>query len=437
LGQITAQPTQGFWQLWNMNVGYLGIQFGWTLQMANTSAIYEYLGANPEQIPLLWLAAPMSGLITQPIIGYLSDRTRTRWGRRRPYFLGGAIISSIALVLMPNSSSLWMAALLLWMMDTAVNVSMQPYRAFIVDILPKKQIDRGFAMQGFFIGLGSVVAAIAPWVLSHVLGGVSNEAGSIPLTVKLSFYLGAIIFLVTVLWTVITTPEPDLGGENEPKPAIIDANLKLRVKKMVTSMVKLPYAIEQLALVQFFTWLGIFCIFLCFPAAIAHNIFGASEQSSPLYTMGIEWAGFCIAAYNLVCFLVSGILPKLSESIGRKFVHSLCLLSGGIAMVSLLFIRDRYLILLPTVVFGFAWASILSIPYAIVSDRVPSKQMGLYMGIFNIFVVIPQIVVSLGLGWVMVNYFDNNFLFAVVLGGVFLIIAALLAPSIDDSVTEV
>jgi maltose/moltooligosaccharide transporter len=429
LGQITAQPIQGFWQLWNMNIGYLGIQFGWTLQMANTSAIYEYLGANPEQIPLLWLAAPMSGLITQPIVGYLSDRTCTRLGRRRPYFLGGAIISSISLVLMPNSSSLWMAAILLWMMDTAVNVSMQPYRAFIVDLLPKKQLNEGFAMQGLFIGLGSVVAAIAPWVLSHILGGVTTEAGSIPLTVKLSFYLGAFIFLTTVVWTVITTPEPEIQPVEEDSEA-----LKLQVEQVLTSITKLPVAIEQLAAVQFFTWLGIFCVFLCFPAAIAHNIFGAIEQTSPLYTMGIEWAGFCIAIYNLVCFVVSGILPKLSDRIGRKLVHALCLICGGVAMISLLFIRDRYLILLPTIGFGIAWASILTIPYAIVSESVPSRQTGLYMGIFNIFVVIPQIVVSLGLGWVMVNYFDDNFLSAVVLGGVFLIVAALLVPLVDDSI---
>jgi maltose/moltooligosaccharide transporter len=333
---------------------------------------------------------------------------------------------------MPNSSSLWMAAILLWVMDTAVNVSMQPYRAFIVDILPKKQINEGFAMQGLFIGLGSVVAAIAPWVLSHVLGEVNNEVGSIPLTVKLSFYLGAIIFLVTVLWTVITTSEPEDLHRSEEKEV-----LKLQVKQILTSITKLPLAIEQLAAVQFFTWLGIFCIFLCFPTAIAHNIFGALEESSPLYTTGIEWAGFCIAAYNLVCFLVSGMLPKLSELIGRKFVHALCLFCGGIAMISLLFIHDRYLILLPTIVFGVAWASILTIPYAIVSDRVPSRQMGLYMGIFNIFVVIPQIFVSLGLGWLMVNYFDNNFLFAVVLGGAFLIVAALLVPLVDDSIAEI
>ncbi|GAB4532805.1 MAG: MFS transporter [Pleurocapsa sp.] len=424
----------GFWQLWNINFGCFGIQFGWTLQMTNTSAIYEYLGANLEQIPLLWLAAPVSGLIVQPIIGYLSDRTWTPWGRRRPYFLLGAIISSLALILMPNASSLWMAAGLLWILDTTINVSMQPFRAFVVDLLPETQITEGFAMQSFFIGLSSVLAAIAPWTISHFLNGSLNHNANIPLTVKLSYYFGAAIFLFTVVWTVVTTTEKEeITGENRPKKIPASKNMMARIWELSKN---LPNTMIQLAIVQFFTWLGVFCIFLYLPAAIAHNIFGASKSNWELYTAGIEWAGFCIATYNIACFLVSGALPKLGKVIGRKITHAVCLLLGGGAIASMLFIHNPYLVLLPMVGFGIAWASILSIPYAIVSDSIPKQNMGLYMGIFNIFVVIPQIIVALGLGWLMANFLNNNSLLPVVLGGLFLVIAATLVVIVEDPVNQ-
>lgn len=433
--EIPSEPQRiGFWQLWNINFGCFGIQFGWTLQMTNTSPIYEYLGANLEQIPLLWLAAPMSGLIVQPIIGYLSDRTWTPWGRRRPYFLLGAIISSLALILMPNASSLWMAAILLWVLDTTINVSMQPFRAFVVDLLPETQITEGFAMQSFFVGLSSVIAAIAPWTISHFLNSDLNHSASIPLTVKLSFYLGAAIFLFTTIWTVVTTSEEkEIIKENQPKRNIVSKNIVTRIWELSKN---LPRTMTQLAIVQFFTWLGIFCIFLYLPTAIAHNIFGASKSNWELYTAGIEWAGFCIATYNIACFLISGILPKLGKVIGRKITHAVCLLIGGSAITSLLFIHNPYLVLLPMAGFGIAWASILSIPYAIVSDSIPKQNTGLYMGIFNIFVVIPQIIVALCLGWFMANFLDNNSLLPVVLGGLFLVVAAILVFIVEEPVSQ-
>lgn len=436
------KPTLNFWQLWNMSFGFFGIQFGWTLQMANTSAIYEYLGANPEQIPVLWLAAPVSGLIAQPIIGYLSDRTWTSLGRRRPYFLVGAIFSSIALILMPNSSSLWMAAGLLWILDTSVNISMEPFRAFVADVLPVRQRTEGFAMQSLFIGLGAVVASLAPWLLNNLFGvnPTYSSDRTVPLTVKFSFYLGAAVFLLTVLWTVLTTKETPLpkaiAPENHPKVRLTFASLTNGMGEIFTLIKQMPATMRQLAGVQFFTWLGMFCVFLYFPTAIARHIFGAVVESSQLYTDGIEWAGFCIAVYNGVCFLVSPVIPRLAEATSRTIAHSLCLFCGGLSTISLLFISDRYLLLLPMVGFGIAWASILSIPYAILSESLPPKNMGLYMGIFNAFIVIPQIVAALGLGWVMVTFLGNNRLLAVVLGGFSLVLAALLVPGVDDPSDE-
>jgi maltose/moltooligosaccharide transporter len=437
--QKREKKALSFWQLWNMSLGFFGIQFGWTLQMANTSAIYEYLGAHVEEIPILWLAAPVSGLIAQPIIGYLSDRTWGFLGRRRPYFLVGAIISSIALILMPNSSTLWMAAGLLWVLDTSVNISMEPFRAFVTDLLPKKQQILGFSMQSFFIGSGAVIASMAPWLLNHFVG-IENSTNnhSIPPTVKLSFYVGSVIFLGTVIWTVVTTKEHPPANKTALKQNQVNGQEFLDGLQDIFSLIsKMPKTMKQLAWVQFFTWLGMFCIFLYFPPAVAHTIFGASDENSALYTNGIEWAGICIAVYNAVCVVFSLFLPKLTQISSRKITHSWCLLCGGLGIISLSFVRDPYLMLLSMACFGIAWASILSIPYAMLSHSLPAKNVGLYMGIFNAFIVIPQILASLGLGWVMINFLSGDRLLAVVLGGFSLVIAALLVKRVDENPGEV
>lgn len=428
------KPPLSFWGLWNMSFGFFGIQFGWTLQMANTSAIYEYLGASAEQLPLLWLAAPVSGLIAQPIIGYMSDRTWGRLGRRRPYFLVGAIIASIALVLMPNSSSLWMAAGLLWMLDTSINISMEPFRAFVADLLPERQRTDGFAMQAFFIGLGAVIASIFPWMLNNVFEvGRVTESSSIPLTVKLSFYLGAAVFLGTVLWTVITTKEyPPADLEAFKKRNAESQGIGNAFQELWQIVRKMPPTMRQLAWVQFFTWLGMFCVVLYLAPAIAHGIFGAVSERSSTYTDGIEWAGVCIGVYNAVCFLFSLVISPIADLTSRKWIYGFCLFCGGAGLVSMLVIRDQYLLLLPMVCFGIAWASMLAMPYAILSDALPVENTGVYMGIFNAFIVIPQIVASLGLGWVMYNLLGNDRLLAIVLGGVCLIVAAGLVARVDD-----
>jgi maltose/moltooligosaccharide transporter len=417
-----------------MSVGFFGIQFGWGLQMANTSAIFEHLGASPHQIPILWLAAPLTGLIVQPIIGNLSDNTWGPLGRRRPYFLIGAILSSIALILMPNSSSLWMAAGLLWLLDTSANISMEPFRAFVGDLLPPNQRTKGFAMQSLFIGLGSVVAALLPWVLTHTfqLGQLTGRE-EIPLTVKLSFYIGAAVFLGTVLWTVLTTeerPPKDMAAFRKQQDRRLGIGATLR--EISTAIRDMPLTMRQLAWVQGFSWLGMYCMFLYFPPAVAHNIFGAYNESSPMYAAGIEWAGVCIAVYNAVCFVVSLVLPRISAQLSRQTTHALCLALGAAGLISLQFVHDRYTLMFSMVGVGFAWASMLAMPYAMLVGALPDKKSGIYMGIFNFFIVLPEIAASLGLGWMMQHWLNDDRLLAVVLGGGFMLIGALVTLRVKE-----
>lgn len=428
----------GFWQLWNMSFGFLGIQFGWGLQMANTSAIFEHLGADAHQIPILWLAAPLTGLIIQPIIGNLSDNTWGPLGRRRPYFLAGAILSSIALVLMPNSSSLWMAAGLLWLLDTSANISMEPFRAFVGDLLPSDQRTKGFAMQSLFIGLGSVTAAALPWILTHLFGVITDTAEhQVPLTVKLSFYIGAAVFLSTVLWTVMTTEErPPKDMEAFQRQQERRLGVVATFREITTALKQMPATMRQLAWVQAFSWLGMYCMFLYFPPAVAHNVLGATDEASALYTEGIEWAGLCIAAYNAVCFGVSFLLPRVSALLNRRTTHALCLTCGGVGLMSLLWIRDRYTLLLAMVGVGIAWASMLSLPYAMLVGALPPKKSGIYMGIFNFFIVLPEIFASLVLGWVMVHWLGESRLLAVVLGGGSMIVAAVATQGVREAKPE-
>ena len=268
-----------FWQLWNMSFGFFGIQFGWGLQMANTSSIFEHLGARVHQLPLLWLAAPLTGLVVQPIIGYLSDHTWGPLGRRRPYFLGGAIAGSVALILMPNASSLWMAVGLLWILDTSANVSMTPFRSFVGDLLPEEQRTLGFTIQGVFHGLAGVIASALPWLLHHIFGVVESQENfhEIPIAVKLSFYIGALIFLGTVMWTVVTTDEPTPSEFEKRQPQKSKIQSRGMVVDIGIALREMPTTMRQLAWVQFFSWFGMFCLFLYFPPAIAHNIFGATS----------------------------------------------------------------------------------------------------------------------------------------------------------------
>ncbi len=427
-----TKPPLGFWQIWNMSFGFLGIQFGWGLQMANMSAIYEYLGARPDQIPMLWLAAPLTGLLVQPVIGSMSDRTWGRLGRRRPYFLTGAILSSLALILMPNSSALWMAAGLLWILDASINISMEPFRAFVADLLPESQRTRGFAMQSLFIGLGAVVASALPYLLTHF--GVRGSGGqAIPLNVRISFYVGSAAFFGAVLWTILTTkeyPPADLEAFRREKAA--KQGLLAGAREILDSIAEMPATMKQLALVQMATWLGLFCMWLYFPVAVARHVFGAPDETSPLYREGVEWAGVCFGVYSGVCFAFSFVLPAVARRLGRRATHAVCLLAGAAGLASVAIIEQPWLLLLSMAGVGIAWASILSMPYAILAGSLPPERTGTYMGIFNFFIVIPEILASLGFGWVMGHLLGNNRLSAVVAGGLFLALAAGLVFRVTD-----
>ena len=430
------KPRLSFPQLFNMSFGFLGIQFGWGLQLANMSAVYERLGAKPDEVPLLWLAAPVTGLVVQPIVGALSDRTWGPLGRRRPYFLTGAILASIALFFMPTSSALWMAASLLWILDASINISMEPFRAFVADKLNASQRTAGFVMQSFFIGVGATLANALPLLLSS-LGVEGSTPSGIPLTVKYSFQAGAVVFLAAVIWTVVTTtefPPEDPAAFDRAKRGY--GGLGPLFSEIATSIREMPATMRQLAIVQTFTWLGLFCMWLFFVPATARHVFGATDPQSDLYTRGIEWGGFAFAFYSITCFIVALLLPKLAEMTSRKTVHAGALISGAVGLLSVYVIHDRYLLILSMVGVGIAWASILSMPYAILSTALPPARMGVYMGVFNFFIVIPEIVASLFFGPLIRTAFGegnpNAPLYVVMIGGVCLLIAAACVALVRD-----
>ncbi|GLP95849.1 MFS transporter [Paraferrimonas sedimenticola] len=482
------KPNLSFWQIWNMCFGFLGIQFGFALQNANVSRIFQTLGADMETIPLLWIAGPVTGLLVQPIVGYFSDRTWTRMGRRRPYFLWGAVFTSASLVLMPNSSVLWMAAGMLWIMDAAINVSMQPFRAFVGDNLPKKQQPKGFAMQSFFIGVGSVVASMLPWILAHF--GVSNEAGpgEIPDTVRYAFYIGAVVLFVAVGWTVVSskeyTPEQleafDEQDAQERPPVVqrtaeaynkgawlwllpgligaigvylfdLDKQLyiltitlaifgviQLVVGKrraaakpsngfdtVMDDLFNMPQIMKQLAWVQFFSWFALFAMWIYTTAAVTEVHYGSTDTSSEAYNQGANWVGVLFAAYNGFAAAAAVVIPALVRQFGLRKAHLINLLLGAAGFMSFLVIDDPRYLLISMVGVGFAWASILSLPYAMLAGCLPANKMGVYMGIFNFFISIPQLLAATILGLIVKFAFDNQPIYALVVGAVSLVLAGI------------
>jgi maltose/moltooligosaccharide transporter len=431
---LSSKPKLSFWQIWNMSFGFFGIQFGWSLQMSNMSAIYEYLHAKPEDIPLLFLAAPLTGLIVQPIVGYFSDHTwHPIFGRRRPYFLVGAILSTIALIWMPNSSTLWMAAGLLWIMDTSINVSMEPFRAFVTDKLDESQRTSGFAMQSLMIGLGASIASALPWILRNWFGFNEQSAGTIPSSVKYSFYVGAGAFFISVLYTVLTSKEyPAVDIESRDKVKEEKKGFGGGVNEIIQAITHMPERMRKLALIQFFTWPGLFLMWFYYSPAVARNIFGAASESDALYTKGVEFAGLTLSFYNVVTFLFALILPMLANKVGRKFAHAICLLAGAFGLISVAFISNPNLLFASMTGVGIAWASILSMPYAMLSGCLPENKVGINMGIFNFFIVLPEIIASLFFGWIMSNLLNNDRLIAVMIGGVLMIVAALLCLRVKE-----
>jgi maltose/moltooligosaccharide transporter len=426
-----------FWQIWNMSFGFLGIQFGWGLQLANMSAIYTYLGADADRIPILWLAGPMTGLIVQPIIGSMSDRTWNRLGRRRPYFLVGAILSSIALFFMPDSTALWVAASLLWILDASINVSMEPFRAFVADKLNLDQRTVGFVMQSFFIGIGATLANGLPFIFRQ-LGVSGRTASGIPLTVQYSFKIGAAAFLLCVLWTVLTSKEyPPENLEEFRRRKAETRGIGKGLKEIISAIREMPQTMKQLAVVQIFTWLGLFCMWMFFGLMTSQHVFGATDPTSARFAEGGEWGGICFAVYSIVCFVVAFGLPKIAAATSRKTVHAIALTCGGVGLLSTYFIHDQYLLLVTMVGVGIAWASILAMPYAILSGVLPPARMGVYMGIFNFFIVIPEIVASLTFQPLVKQVFGNNPLYVVMLGGASLLVAATLVARVRDVTRDV
>ena len=423
------KPKLSFWQIWNMCFGFFGIQFGWSLQMGNMSAIYEFLGAKPDEIPGLWLAAPMTGLIIQPIVGYMSDRTWSKTlGRRRPYFLIGAILSSVLLFVLPNSSAVWMAAGALWILDSSINISMEPFRAFVADKLNEEQRSFGFAMQSMFIGLASFIAGYLPQLLAEWFH-VSREKGdgSIPQNIMMSFYIGGAVFFIAVMYTILST--------KEYPPADLSENEKLKeekkgfgagVREIISSIVNMPDQMKRLALVNFLTWPGLFLMWFYYSTGVAAQIFGGNpDTNSEVYTKGLEHANATSAILNLVTFIFAFTLPLWVKLIGKKWTHSSSLLIGGIGLIAVYYIKDPSYLFITMGMVGIAWSSILSMPYSMLAGCIPENKMGIYMGIFNFFIVLPEIIASLFFGKIMSSYLNNDRLLAVQIGGILLVSAAI------------
>jgi maltose/moltooligosaccharide transporter len=420
-----------------MSFGFLGIQFGWGLQIANMSPIYTYLNAEESSLPYLWLAGPVTGLLIQPIVGSMSDRTWNRLGRRRPYFLIGAIFASIALFFMPNSSAVWMAAGLLWILDASINITMEPFRAFVADKLPEEQRTTGFVMQAFFIGIGQTLANALPYILTAV-GVVGVMASGIPVSVEYSFKIGAVVFLLAVLVTVITTkeypPEDMEGVPADEARARRDTQRLPRDFHFHRADAADDEATRRRAVLHV---VRLSCMWQFFGLAVARHVFLAPDKTSPLFREGTEWGGVCFAIYNIVCFGIAFLLPWLARSIGRRTTHAAALVCGGLGLISVYFIGDRYLLWLAMAGVGVAWASVLSMPYVILSSAVPPARMGVYMGVFNLFIVIPQIVMSFLVPRIFNNVLGGDPVNVVVLGGISLLIAAATVVLVRDVTARV
>ncbi len=419
-----------------MSFGFFGIQFGFALQNANVSRIFQTLGAEIDQIGYLWIAAPLTGLIVQPIIGYMSDRTwHKRWGRRRPFFFVGAAFAAMALFVMPHSHVLWMAAVMLWILDASINISMEPFRAFVGDKLPPAQRTLGFATQTFFIGLGAVIASLLPYILTNYFQ-VSNVApkNQIPDSVKFSFYAGAAVLFLSVLWTIVTSDEyPPEDIEKWQEERRNSKGLLFAIADISRGVVSMPKTMKQLAVVQFFTWVGFYCMWLYTTAAIAENVYGTTDAASKPFQDAGDWVGVMFTSYNLVSFAAAFLLPVLARKISRIWTHLISLVLGGAGLIMLVFIKDHQLLLVPMILVGIAWASTLTIPYAILAGSLPAEKMGFYMGVFNFFIVIPQLIASLTVGPMIKHWFHDQAIYALVFGGVCMVLAGFCNFLVDDT----
>ncbi|RZK15236.1 MAG: MFS transporter, partial [Hymenobacter sp.] len=419
-----------------MSFGFLGIQFGFALQNGNMSRIFETMGAQEDKLAFLWIAAPTTGLLVQPIIGYLSDRTWSpRWGRRRPFFLIGAICASLALLVMPHVSALWMAAGMLWIMDSSINISMEPFRALVGDLLPSNQRTAGFGFQTFFIGIGAVVGSLLPYMYTNWFH-FSNVAphGQIAPSLKYAFYTGGIVYFLAVAWTVFTTKEyPPVDMAEFEAEKRRTAGFWNGVKESFAGIADMPRTMRQLALVQFFSWLALFSMWIYATPAITSHIYHTSDTTSKIYNEGADWVNVCFSVYNGVSALAALALPLVARATSRRVTHLICLTAGGLGLISIYFIQNPQLLLVSMIGVGIAWASILSIPYAMLAGALPSNKMGYYMGVFNFFIVLPQMLASVTLGFFTKQVFGGNSALTLVLGGCSMILSGLLTLRVHDA----
>lgn len=432
-----------FWEIWNMSFGFLGIQMGFALQNANASRILQIFGADVHELSWFWLVAPLTGLIVQPIVGYYSDRTWTKLGRRRPYFLTGALLASFGLILMPNADmftafmpALWVGAGMLMIMDASFNIAMEPFRALVADNLPADQRTLGFSIQTVLIGIGAVIGSWLPYVLANWFG-ISNEAaiGTVPLNLLWSFFIGALILVGSILVTVIGTKE------YSPKELISFDEVKEETEEGKSSLLdifsdfkKMPVTMRQLSWVQFFSWFGLFGMWVFATPAIAHHVYGLpmDDSHSSTYQNAGDWVGVLFGIYNAVSAVFAFFLPTIAYKMGRKRTHSVSLVVGGLGLISMYFAPNEYWLILSMVGVGVAWASILAMPYAILAGSIPARKMGVYMGIFNFFIVIPQIINAL-IGGPLVKYvYGGNAMYAIITSGVTFLIAAALVTRVQD-----
>ena len=436
-----TKPRLSFWQIWNMSFGFFGIQFGFALQNGNASRILTTFGADVEHLSWFWLAAPLTGMIVQPIIGYYSDRTWTSLGRRRPYFLAGSILAASALMLMPNAqvlsgffAPLYIGAGILMVMDASFNIAMEPFRALVADLLPTDQRTLGFSVQTFLIGLGAVIGSWLPYVFAewfgvNKLGVTSND---VPDNVTLSFYVGAAIFLVAILWTVITTKEfpPDEYSKEDP----IKASDKKGLSQIISDFANMPKTMRQLGLVQFFSWFALFSMWVFSTSAIATHVYGLPENdhSSETYQNAANWVSGLFGIYNGVSAVYALTLPFIAAKIGRKLTHSISLIIGGLGLISIYFIKDPDLLILSMVGIGIAWASILAMPYAILAGSIPPRKMGIYMGVFNFFITLPQIINGIIGGPIVKYLYGSHAIYSLVMAGIFLIIGGFCVRFVND-----
>jgi len=438
-----------FWQIWNMSFGFLGIQFGFALQGGFMSRIFQTLGAAKDDIPLLWIFAPLAGLIVQPIIGYMSDRTwNPKWGRRKPFFFIGAVLSAIALIFMPHSPVLWVAVGCLLILDSSINISMEPFRALVADLLPKSQRSYGFIVQTLIIGIGTWVASQLPWLLTKL--GVTNEAAAnvVPQNVKLAFLIGGIVFIASILYTILTTkeyPPDDLQKFKEEKKA--SSGFMNGLNEIITSISRMPSTMIKLGVIQFFSWFAFFTMWSMATPALTEHVFNSPKPDSNLITgdayvaadlafnNAADLVGSAMGTYGLSSMVFALILTFITSkyNINRKFVHLFSLLIGGLGFVMMQYCDNAISLNLCFAAIGFAWGSILSMPYAMLSSTIDPNKMGVFMGLFNMFIVIPQIVAALGaINFLYKTFLGEAIINTMILAGISLIIAAVANLLITD-----